>query len=148
MTYVSTHHLSPEIQAILAQLETERAAVPESEIDQVLHAWALATDAYCKAGFVAVGHLIGEGRWLQYRRPGPGKEELLSLNVSQHTFTELGARDLKVLRQAIRAGELEISVYRRFWSGSQHTGPLMKLYLSSGRFRPFNYTFKFPLNGV
>lgn len=145
MSYASHTNPSADLLSLATELALERAAVSDSAVDDVLKAWATATDAYCSCGYVVVGHRLGDTRWLQYRRLPSGGHELVALHPNQLTFTVLDDAAFQSLRESIRAGELEISVYRRFWTHRSQQAPLMKLYLAEGCFHPFDYKFRLPL---
>lgn len=135
---VPFHKMTPEQQR--AAMAAEKAAVSDGQVDQFLSGWGGVTADYLAAGHRVAGHIVG-GSSGAYRVEG-SKIETVSRDGMSATHASAGQVD--ELRDAIRGGQVQVELYRR-WGGSvDSSSPIKVLHQASGKFKPFEGKFELP----
>lgn len=135
---VPFHKMTPDQQR--AAMAAEKAAVSDEQVDQFLSGWGGVTADYLTAGYRVAGHIVG-GSSGAYRVDG-GKIETVSRDGM--TATDASAGQVDELRDAIRGGQVQVELYRR-WGGSvDSSSPIKVLHQASGKFKPFEGKFELP----
>ncbi|GLZ19464.1 LPD1 domain-containing protein [Burkholderia plantarii] len=132
------HKMTPDQQR--AAMAAEKSVVSDEQVDQFLAAWGGLTTDYMTAGYRVVGRIVAGAP--DAFRVETGKVEAVSPDGM--TTTEATADQVDELRDAMRGGQVQVELYRR-WGGSVDAAkPIKVLHQATDKFKPFEGKFELP----
>jgi len=135
---VPFHKMTPDQQR--AAMAAEKSAVSDEQVDQFLSDWGSLTTDYVTAGYRVAGRIVAGAP--ESFMVEAGKIEAVSPDGM--TATDASADQVDELRDAIRGGQVQVDLYRR-WGGSvDSSAPIKVLHQATGKFKPFEGKFELP----
>lgn len=118
-----------------AAMKAERAAVSEGDVEAFNATWLQSTKDYEDVGYRVVGNIPGLGDVGSYR----GGFQIIA--DDGQTYREATSPEFTEIQDAIRGGQVSIYVKPRWRTGGD-TAAVMTLHAATGKFKPFDYTFR------